>query len=254
MSETTTETESPDPAVAEAPETVVETSPTEQTAASGAPTETVQDPAPKVSREDRRFANLTARNVALANDLASKDAELQAARALLEAKKPEEDAPANGETVEQAATRLIADRDFAARKDAVVAAGYKEFGKEEWDQHTDTLHSLGATNNTNFIAALIELPNAPQLVAALAEDTDALVSILKKPPVSMAAEMGRMAAKIEAQATEKPKAPLSAAPTPVVPVKTPTVVREVDPYQIKTAADWKAYREKTAPRRLGGKG
>jgi hypothetical protein len=190
------------------------------------------DPAPAVPADpveppqkrppgDRRFAALTAKLSAESERAEKLERELEATRKLIGAGKPETPAVTSGETVEQAAARLIAQRDFEARQAALVATGAKEVGDEAWNEATGFLASLGATRNQAFMQALVELPAsaAAKLVTQLAEDADVITGLLRRNPVAMAAEMGRMAAEISRPAPR----PVSNAPRPPVRV-TPTVV------------------------------
>lgn len=240
MSETTTqdapEQDPPDPA--DAPAGIA---PTEPQADAPDP---VQDP-PKPNRGDRRFANLTARTVALEADLAAQQRRADAAEALLRAAKPDAD-PAPQPTVSRDA--LKAEVRFEAARDAVAQRGEAEFGKAAFAEQAAVLGSLGALQNGDFMAALVEMPNAEKIIAMLADDTDALLNLMKKTPAGMAAEMGRMSAKLETPTGDAPKPPVSRAPAPVTPIRAPVVVPETDPYQIKTADEWKEYRLKTARR------
>jgi hypothetical protein len=114
------------------------------------------------------------------------------------------------------------------------------------------LHGLGATQNAAFMQALVELPNASQLVAHLADDTDELLTLLNKSPVQMAAAMGRMAAAMPADTSSRAsEKPLSAAPKPVKQVTAPAVVKEPTAYDASLSmADYVKLRAKTAPRHL----
>lgn len=254
MSETVTEP------VAEEPLADAETVQTEvaQSAEQEAQETQVEEPEakedPKPSRGDRRFANLTARMATLEEQVASERRRAEAAEALLHANR---EVPAQPEPVRQS----VPDRDairaemrYEERRDAVVERGNEAFGAADFAEKAAVLQSLGATNNVAFMQALVELPNAHELVAEFSDDTDSLVNLLRKPPVAMAAEMGRMAARIETKAAA-PAKPLSAAPRPVQPVHTGSVTQEVNLYSPKmTMAEWAAHREKTAPKRLGGRG
>lgn len=184
----------------------------------------------KPKPQDRRFAVLTAKLATEAAARIAAEERTVAVEALLEAAKPAPDpAPtiASGETVEQAATRLIAQRDFDTRRTTLIAAGRKELGAEAWEEKTSFLHDAGATGNPAFMQALVELPGATKLVAHLADDPDALVALLAKPPVAMAAEMGRLAAEI-GRPVVAPVPRLSNAPRPQAPVAPAAVVAEPD--------------------------
>jgi hypothetical protein len=97
--------------------------------------------------------------------------------------------------------------------------------------------------------ALVDLPGAHKLVVALADEPDKLQVLLAKRPTAMAAEMGRMAAEL---ANAKPK-PISKAPAPVSPIGNGRAQPDADVTKM-TAKEYIAWRNKTAPRHLGGKG
>jgi hypothetical protein len=121
------------------------------------------EPAPKPKQSDRRFAHLTAK---LASEAAAREAaerRATAAEALLNAGK-DTPAPLQGETIEQAATRLIAQRDYDARLSSVVTEGRKEFGETEWLAKAEVLRQLGATVNGTFMQTLVEMPGSVKLV------------------------------------------------------------------------------------------
>lgn len=211
-----------------------------------------EDAKPKPQR-DRRFANLRARTTSLEAELAEERTKRAAAEALLNANNQDDAPPARStETVEQAAERLLAQRHLNDRLTEIDTAGR---AIEGWDEAKATMTSLGAVNNAAFLEALSVTPEAEKVFAELAEDTDLLTALLKKTPVAMAAEMGRMAAKIETRTktTAAPGRPLSAAPRPVTPVHAPAVTPTFDPYKKGvTLEEFIAHRKKTAPARLGG--
>ena len=210
-------------------------------------------PEPKPTPAERRFAILTSRLATEAEARAAAERRAEAAEALLNAgkEKPAAIPTQPGETVEQAAERIVAQRDYDSRRNALVAAGEKELGKEAWAEKTGFLHDLGATGNQAFMQAIVAVPGATKLVAHLADDPDALATLLTKPPVAMAAEMGRMAAEL----TRPTPRPLSNAPRPATPVQAAAVVAEPDAYDEKLSmSEYVALRRKTAPRHLGGQG
>src|SRR6185312_468387 len=220
MSETVTEAPVEEPnAVVEEPQSTPDPAP-ETPAEPSTP-----EPERKPRRTDRHVANLTAR---LATERAEREAaerRAEAAEALLQATKPEGErhttVPAAA-PVDRAAVR--AEIEFDTRLKSVISAGQKEF--PDWGERTEILHGLGATQNPAFMQALVELPNATKIVSALSEDPDALVDILNKSPTAMAAQLGRMDARMETAA----KPTLSAAPRPLPKVETPTVVKEASIY------------------------
>lgn len=224
MSETTTETSSEDDQTDAAPiESTPETSTIETQ-----PTETTETPAepdkPAPRQKDRRFAHLTARIQAETDARDAAERRAAAAEALAEelrrgALDPSRTAPgATQEQIEARARELQTQRDTDARRGVVIAAGRKEFGDDMWNEMTTTLHSLGATGNSDFMAALLEAENAPKIVQQLSDDPDTLVELLGKSPTAMAARIGRMDAKLsQPTATVKPT---SDAPRPPAPVRT----------------------------------
>lgn len=206
----------------------------------------------KPKQGDRRFAIMTAKLKAEEAARQSAERERDAALALANAGK-DLDPPAPTRNVphdiEVAAARLVQQREFETRRDVVVTEGSKEY--PDWQERTAILHGLGATSNAAFMEALVELPNAAKLVAHLADDADALVTLLGKSPTAMAAAMGRMDAELSKPVTRT----LSNAPKPVTAITTPAVVKEPDAYDEKLSMrDYVALRNKQAPRHLGGRG
>ena len=132
----------------------------------------------------------------------------------------------------------------------LIQTGIKELGQETWNKKTEVLAALGATDNQGFMEALVELPDAQKLVAALADDPDRLTALLAKRPTAMAAEMGRMVAEL---VTPKPKT-LSDVAAPVTPVRprgtTPTP--DIADTKNLSVKEWIELRNKQAPRHLGG--
>lgn len=221
MSETITEQAEPVvEVVTEVPEAQVET-----TAAPQETTETEAekpaDPSPKPKRSDRHVANLTARLAATQQELQESRRATEAAEALLRSGKSDEAPQQPREAPDRAAVR--AEIEFDTRRQALVESGLKEYGAEAWNEKTSALHALGATQNPAFMQALVEMPHATKIIAELADDSDALVSLLNKSPHAMAAALGRMDAKMD---TPAPKPQLSNAPRPAPKVEAAAVVAE----------------------------
>lgn len=260
MSETT-EVASPDETAAPAPEPTPAPTTARSEAAPEAPAaETAAAepaPKPKQTQADRRFAHLTAKAAADRKRAEDAEARAAAAEALLQSQREGSESPSprvpTDDAVLARAQQLREAERFDERRVALVNKGFEEFGKESWLEKTGILGTLGATENPSFMQALVELDNAPKLVAALADDADELDALLKMPPVAMAAKMGRMAAKFDMSAGDaKPK--ISGAPKPVTPVSgraTPAP----DVFDPKLSmAEYVRLRQKTAPRHLGGQG
>jgi len=230
MSETTESTVAAPETTDAAPVPVEPTAAAPETPAEAAPPpETAAEPA-KPKQADRRFAHLTAK---LASEAAAREAaerRAAAAEALLEAAKPPEERRSTPttptETVEQRATQIVAEREFAAKRNALIEAGNREMTPAVWTEKTDVLHSLGATNNQAFMDALVDLPpaTATKLVAQLADDADGLVGLLAKAPAAIGVTMGRMAAELSRPA---PAPRLSNAPRPAAPVTAAVVVPQL---------------------------
>lgn len=204
-------------------------------AADPAPEPAVSDPpapdaapeAHKPRRADRHVANLTARLAATQAELAEAQRAREAAESLVRAGKPDDAPPMSApptETVQQAAARIVAEREYNKNLQAVIDTGNKDFGQNEFTEKCNIIAGLGANSNPAFMQALVDLPNAAKIVAELADDSDALVALLAKPPAAMAAQLGRMDAKMEQPA---PK-PISSAPKPPTKVDASAAVPDPD--------------------------
>ena len=241
----------------ESPVAPVEAPPVEAVTEVPAVVETPVDPTPEPAPEpkkpqgDRRFAIMTAKLKAEETARLSAERERDAALALANAHKddtapPKRDAPKD---IEAAAAQLVQQREFNERCNAVDASGKAEFA--DWDAKKEVMSALGASTNTAFLEALTESRNAAKLFAHLADDADALVTLLGKSPTAMAAAIGRMDAEMSRPAAR----PVSAAPKPITPVTTPAVVAEPTAYdEGLTMKQYAELRAKTAPRHLGGRG
>jgi len=207
------------------------------------------EPQPKPKQADRRFAAMTAKLAAEATARAEAEKRADAAEALLRAGKPDGDTkPVTRQpSVEEAAEKLLQEREFNTKIKAIDLAGKKEFGHEAWEDAKNTMTSLGASGNTAFLAALAETEHPQKIFAQLAEDTDTLLSLMNKSPAAMAAQLGRMDAKM---AQPAPTKPLSAAPRPPAPVTSGGVTaKEIDPFgdeaEKLSMAEWNTLFEKT---------
>lgn len=240
------------PAVEATPVTPAIDAPTDATAPVEPAAET---PPEKPKQGDRRFAIMTAKLKAEEGARQAAESRASAAEALLNVGKEEPDriTPTRREApqdVESAAARLIAQREHAARHDAVVTEGLRDY--PDWKEKADILHGMGATSNAAFMEALVELPNATKIVAHLAEDADALVALLGKSPTAMAAAMGRLDAQVGRTAVK----PLSNAPSPAPRVQASGVVPEANPHNYPanmSMKEWSKMMDPHLPVHLGGK-
>jgi hypothetical protein len=228
------------------------------TAAAAAATAAAAADAPKPKRGDRHIAHLTARTAA--ETLRADEAERRAAaaEALLAAgtqdpaKPAPVPAPRPATDVETRAAELVAQRAFNTRLSEIDAAGKKEMGADAWETAKATLTGLGAAGNQAFLQALAETENPAKIFAAMADDTDALMDLLTKPPAAMAAKLGRMDAELSKPAAK----PLSGAPRPAAKVEGAGVLPAHDLYNYPPGMSMQEYGkliDAALPPHLGGK-
>lgn len=230
MSETVP-TDAPAEVAAEEPIVQATETPAEQ------PTEVTEEPAeqapPKPSPRDRRVAQLSARLGETTKAFEEMQRRADAAEALLRAAKGEPDPAPNTPNEAEIRQRIAAENraeSFNTQRTALIAKGEQEFGRDVWLEHTTILGEMGAATNQTFLEALVELSNAPKIVAALANDPDTLADMLRKSPTGMAAQLGRMDAQMERAATPPAPKTVSTAPRPPNPIQTGAVVKEPDPF------------------------
>jgi hypothetical protein len=259
MSETTQQepTESApvaDPAAVVTPETTEE----QQAAESAAEPEPEQPKERRQPRLERHVANLT-------RELAEKDRRVeeserraQAAEAMLQAgrdgagEQASRPGPSLPTDIEARADAIAAQREFNRRLSDIDAAGKKEAGTETWEGAKAILTGLGATKNQAFLEALAETSNPTKIFAALADDSDEVMALLRKSPAAMAAHLGRLDAKMET--TAAPRA--SSAPKPPAPLRTPAVQPDSEElfFDPKTSIkEWAKLYDARMPKSLGGR-
>jgi hypothetical protein len=203
------------------PATETEIPPSAEVFEPEAKTEPEPEPAPKPKPAERRFAALTAKLGDKDRRLAELERQLTEARAKLA---PEDKSVTDtSDVIEQEVQRRLEEREFKAKLNSFIAAGEKELGRDEWNKKTNFLRDMGATLNPAFLTALVEAGNAGKLVTYFDQEPEVLASIMDKPPVAMAAALGRLATQINQPA---PKNVLSSAPRPAAPVKAVAVAPE----------------------------
>jgi hypothetical protein len=253
MSETQTADAPTEGAVTEDPVVQVE-APVEQVAEGQQEETPTEQTPPKPSPRERRVAQLSARLGETTRERDELQRRAEAAEALLRAAKGEEEPPTRTEPtdaeIDRRANERIARREFDTRRAAVIAKGEQEFGKDAWMEKTTILGEMGAATNQTFLEALVELPNAPKIVAHLADDPDTLAEMLRKSPTAMAAQLGRLDAQMERAAAPPAPKTVSSAPRPPNPIQTGAVLKEVDwadPDQESkmSMAEWNAAFEKS---------
>lgn len=211
---------------------------------------------PKPKRTDRHIAHLTARAAAEADRANAAERRADAAEALVRAGARDGDKPPPAVTtgpatdVETRAAQLVEQRAFHARLGEIDAAGKKSLGADAWETAKATLTSLGATNNQSFLQALAETDNPAAIFAAMADDPDELMELLRKSPAAMGAKLERMDAALRKPAVK----PLSAAPKPAARVDPGAVLPVTNIYDPAISnADLDKELDRLLPLHLGGK-
>jgi hypothetical protein len=202
MSETTTSL-APEPAPAPAPAPTPE--PVEQ--AEGEQTEEQrQHPA------DKRFAVLTAKLSAAERIQAEQRSELEFLRAQRQPAAPVADTPEARE--QQMRQQIRAEEGVRLRAERFHQEGAAEFS--DWSKKCADLMAMGV--DKEFASLLLEMPNAPRVVAALADDPEEVQRIAGiYSERGRAIALGAYAAKLNNGAAAAP-APVTRAPAPVRPV------------------------------------
>lgn len=261
MSETQEAEQEVQEAALQAAQQAAETQETEQQAAEGAAPAEGQEPAAKPEEKPdparRNAAHLRARVTEANRRAAEMEAENHRLREMLAAQgkdpgEPDADKPLTQAQIEARAEQLLAERLMATERVKIIQAGVKEYGREMWDERTETLLAMGALARPEFMEALVDLPNAHQVIIALADDPDQLSALLAKRPAAMAATMGRIAAGLTVT-EQQPKPEISRVPAPVRPVTHGRVAPAPDPAKM-SAREYIEYRNRTAPKHLGGEG
>lgn len=208
--------------------------------------------AKKPTRQERHVANLTrkAADEARAREAAERRAE--AAEALLAAAKGEtgDTTPAPRAAAEPDREAIRAEIRFNDRLSEIDVAGKKDMGADAWETAKATLTGLGAVKNVAFLQALAETEHPAKIFAAMADDTDALLDLLAKPPAAMAAKLGRLDASF---AKPAPK-PLSGAPKPAAKVEGGSNPPPVSMHDPKLSdAEFTREAQRLMPHLFGGK-
>jgi len=213
MSETT---DTPQPGVSEtAPEP--QPQPTETPADDTArdTTEGDEQPEPKPSRADRRFAELTAKLDALSRENARREEELAHWRRQAAQVPPADETP---EQREYRVREQIRDEErFRLQVERFHAEGASQF--DNWAKLCEDVKQMGA--DAPLSRLIVEMPEAVKVVAALADDPAAVQRISNiQSERGRAIALGKFAAAIE----DRPAIPRAA---PVAVTRAPAPVRTV---------------------------
>lgn len=214
MSETT---DTPQPGVNEpAPEP--QPQPTEAPADDTArdTTEGDEQPEPKPSRADRRFAELTAKLDALSRENARREEELAHWRRQAAQVPPADETP---EQREYRVREQIRDEErFRLQVERFHAEGSSQYG--DWAKLCEDVKQMGA--DAPLSRLIVEMPEAVRVVAALHDDPDALQRISNiQSERGRAIALGKFAATIDAQPAIPRAAPVAVTRAPA-PVRTVT--------------------------------
>jgi hypothetical protein len=223
-----------------------------EAAAAEAAAAAAAEAAKKPTRQERHVANLTRKAAEETRAREAAERRAEAAEALLAAGKTEDGdkPPMPRPGAEPDRETLRAEIRFNDRLGEIDAAGKKELGADQWEAAKATLTGLGAVRNQNFLQALAETDNAAKIFAHLADDTDALVELLGKPPAAMAARLGRLDAGF---AKPAPKA-LSGAPRPAAKVEGSGTAPQPSLHDPKLSdAEFTREAQKLMPHLFGGK-
>jgi hypothetical protein len=226
MSETT-EPDGKPPTGSPAPEP--EPTPTPGTGPSGAPEPTpaeTDEPAPakeadeeRESRGDKRFAVVTAQRAALQRERDALRAENEFYRRQLAGQAPEQDTPEQAQQRLRMQVRAEVEAEIKIKN--LHAEGYTQYA--DWDDRRNRVVNMGG--DAEFANLIIDMPprEAVRVVAALAEDPEALMRIVDlKGERQRAVALGKYAATIEdaqAQRSNGHAPPqVTRAPAPIRPV------------------------------------
>ena len=202
-----------------------EPEPTPTPAPESTPAETEEQPQREADEEhkrggDRRIAVLTAQLSAQQREREALRAENDFFRRQLQQQAPEQDTP------EQAAQRLRmqvrAEVEAEIKVKNLHAQGYAQYA--DWDERRQRVVDMGG--DAGFAQLIVDMPpsEAVRVVAALAEDPEALQRIVKlEGERARAVALGKYAATVDADEGGTPRAPRTApqvtrAPAPIRPV------------------------------------
>lgn len=193
----------------------------ETTEAEGAekPAETAAEAEPEEPKKapwwDKRIAVLTAKNASAEQMLADANARL----AKYENTAPQPDGTMTqadfDKAVEARAAQKAAEQVRSTRLALLIETGNKEYSEPEFRTKSNTLASLGATENPAFMAELTEAEHGHKIVAYLGDHPDEAARIMAMPAQRMIREMARLDIKVAAGPAPKP---VSKAAAPVNPV------------------------------------
>lgn len=161
--------------------------------------------------------------------------------------------PTIQELVQMEAQRLREAEKFRDSVNTVMKDGHAKY--DDFDTRCNFLADLGATENPAFMATIVDLEGGHDIIAKLSEEPEEAQRIFALPPVKLAAELGRMSAKLTtpAAAPKKETKPISSAPPPIKTIDgsaKPTTAPSSD----DNDADWFAKRMRQREEKKLGRG
>jgi hypothetical protein len=119
--------------------------------------------------------------------------------------------------VEKAAERLVAQREFTAKVNSVIAAGEAEYDRDSFTQKCNLIADIGGEAVPEFMKIVTDadvVTDGHKVIAALADDPEEAERILSLNPVKMALAITKLSEKLSKPVTKK----VSQVPAPVEPV------------------------------------
>lgn len=122
------------------------------------------------------------------------------------------------ELVNVRAQQIVAQQTYQKNLNDMARRGAEEFS--DFQDRCNFLADLGAGDNPNFLPAVSALEDGHKVLAELADKPEEAQRILSLTPIQMAAELGRMSAKVSGapQTAVKPEKKISTAPAPIKPI------------------------------------
>lgn len=179
--------------------------------------------AKKRDYRQERIDRLTRENAEKERKLAAAEARAAAAEAIATARREaNEDKPATGSggyteaDIDRLADEKLSRRSFEQGTQRVADMGRSEF--PDFQRAIDNMSAnFGDRIPKHFYDAIIELPNGHEVFRDIALDDDLADRVLSMSPTKMALEIGKLAGRIKAPASNG--AAISRVPAPIAPVR-----------------------------------
>jgi len=183
------------------------------------PAEQPEQPTEPEAPPEESDEELKARNARLARTLREekrKARQLELEAQALRGQRQEQPNEQIEREIAQRAAALAQQQAINDRANAVYSEGIKAFGRVEFDESVKAVNEAFGQMMPVVIDTVVDIDNAPQLFAHLADNPDIADTIAGLPPHKLGAALAREAAKIS-----QPKVkPVSKAPPPIRPIST----------------------------------